>query len=247
MRPQCLPFLFELSVLSHHHQEYLWGAPMDLYRHKCWKDFRSEVIEADGSACVRCGKKASAGAILQVHHKVYVAHKKPWEYKLEDCETLCKGCHAKEHGIIVPTFGWKLIGFDDLGVLDGTCDYCGNELRYTYLIEHEKWPTLVVGETCCDHLTSTSIASNHLDSYKRYEQRKQRFIDSTRWVRDKQGNFQIKQRGFSADIIEFEGSWRIIVNNVKGKKRFENVKKAMVDLFDQIENGKISEFFSKRV
>lgn len=56
-----------------------------------WDMLRSCVLERDGHKCVRCGSRHR----LQAHHKFYRAD---WEEaQPEDCETLCKSCHEKEH------------------------------------------------------------------------------------------------------------------------------------------------------
>ena len=46
--------------------------------------------------CCRCGKKSHR---LQVHHKKYIDGLMPWEYENELLESLCSGCHKKEHNI----------------------------------------------------------------------------------------------------------------------------------------------------
>lgn len=92
---------------------------MNPYRSNQWKAFREQIIELDGRVCVRCGRNASAEVILHVHHKHYVAGRKPWEYPYNQCETLCSGCHAAEHGKIRPPFGWEHIGYEDLGDVIG--------------------------------------------------------------------------------------------------------------------------------
>ncbi|WP_156302274.1 hypothetical protein [Methylogaea oryzae] len=81
--------------------------------------------------------------------------KAPWEYALSDCRTLCKGCHAKEHGLIEPDRGWTLLAIDDLGGLDGICERkgCGAEIRYAHTTYHPKWGYMIVGSTCIEHLT----------------------------------------------------------------------------------------------
>jgi 5-methylcytosine-specific restriction endonuclease McrA len=76
---------------------------MSLYNDSKWKIFRDSVIELDGYKCSYCGR-GSNETILQVHHKKYISGCKPWEYATEDCETVCKGCHASIHGIIQPQF-----------------------------------------------------------------------------------------------------------------------------------------------
>lgn len=147
------------------------------YKDERWYDFRREVIEFDGSECTQCGKKASEGAILQVHHKKYILGRLPWEYGFSDCETLCKGCHAAEHGIIRPETGWTYISSNDLGETIGSCDRCGTSIRYTYLIHHPHWEPIEVGTDCCDELTGTEIASEE----RKRSNRLQNFLRAERW------------------------------------------------------------------
>lgn len=147
---------------------------MKQYRTAEWKAFRKRVIDLAGGVCSKCKRDDLDGLVLQVHHLFYVAGRAPWEYNPEDCAVLCKGCHAAEHGIIAPFFGWDFHGWDDLGGLYGTCDCCGKSLRYLFLVGHPKWGTMEVGETCCDNLTSTQAASGHMDSRRRYISRKAR-------------------------------------------------------------------------
>lgn len=131
---------------------------MNLYRSKEWKLFRTEVLHLGEWACAQCSRGSSQGVILHVHHKAYLPGRKPWEYRYEDCDVLCQSCHAQERGIISPKTDWEFVGYDDLGAPDGHCDYCGTQI-HVFMIQHEKWATLEVGETCCDNLTTTSLAT----------------------------------------------------------------------------------------
>lgn len=57
-----------------------------------WHRLRSQAIARD-KCCVRCGRKKR----LQAHHKIY---RVTWfDTLLSDLETLCRPCHAQEHGI----------------------------------------------------------------------------------------------------------------------------------------------------
>lgn len=161
------------------------------YHRKDWLKYRKEVIELDGGVCVRCKRGPLQGAVLQVHHKEYLPGKLPWEYPYEACETLCKGCHAGEHGIVRPFQDWECAGHDDLGDLSGECELCGTPIRYVFFVQHEKWPTLEVGETCCDRLTETTLASDHI----RFQERQKRFINSKRWNSEGEGKSRIRQKG----------------------------------------------------
>src|SRR5260370_34736417 len=137
---------------------------MQSYDNTKWKTFRGEVIRLDGGVCVRCHRGNADGVVLQVHHKIYFPGLKPWEYDYECCETLCKGCHAEEHGKIPPRFGWEFIGGHDLEDLVGTCEFCGTAIRHVCLVQHEKWTAFDVGEVCCDNITCTQIPTDHVDS-----------------------------------------------------------------------------------
>ncbi len=71
--------------------------------------------------------------------------------------TLCKGCHAREHGLIEPTYGWTLISIDDLGDLTGLCERenCNTAIRYEHLAYHPQWGYKIVGSSCIDFLTES--------------------------------------------------------------------------------------------
>lgn len=56
-----------------------------------WANKRREALERDKGRCSRCNGDTN----LQVHHLHYETL---GEEKLVSLETLCKGCHEKEHG-----------------------------------------------------------------------------------------------------------------------------------------------------
>ena len=147
---------------------------MKLYRNEKWFTFRKEIIELDGHACTDCGR-TDKEVILQVHHKKYIKGRLPWEYAPTDCETLCKGCHAREHGEIMPNLGWDLVFQEDLGEISGTCELCGASLRHVFFIQHRSWEPMVVGTNCCDSLTE-----NEATKFNKKLERKKRFVSSTR-------------------------------------------------------------------
>lgn len=60
---------------------------------KEWKDKRSLIIDRDGGICQQCGSTKD----LNVHHKLYIWGRKPWEYSNEDLVTVCNDCHRKIH------------------------------------------------------------------------------------------------------------------------------------------------------
>ncbi len=216
---------------------------MKLYQKSEWKEFREHVIELDGFKCSKC-KREENEVTLQVHHKIYIKGRKPWEYATKDCITLCKGCHAEEHGIIKPKTGWEYIGDEDLGELNGCCENCGTAIRYIFLIHHKNWGTLEVGTLCCDNLTDSEIASNQMESAKKYESRKNRFLNSSRW-REEYNTFTIKQSSFEVEIINEGFDYYIRIDVMRSKTPYKNLKDAKSKVFDVIESGELIKYMEK--
>lgn len=216
---------------------------MTSYSNSKWKEFRKNVIDSDGGKCTVCGK-SSHEAILQVHHTKYISGRLPWEYAPESCVTLCKGCHAAEHGIIMPKFGWQYLGDEDLGDVIGTCEYCHTPFRYEFLIYHENWGTIVVGTLCCDNLTDSHIASNKKESVNKYNGRKSRFLKSNRW-RIENGVMKIKQSLFDVEIGSVKDGYCLTIHKLKSKKVYTTLNEAKTAAFDAIETGKLLEYLKK--
>jgi len=211
------------------------------YRKKLWIEFREEIIELDGYACVRCGKSRDNGSVLQVHHKQYIKGNSPWEYPLELCETLCKGCHASEHGIIRPEHGWDFIGEDDLGGLHGNCERCGTEIRYAFHVHHPHWEPITVGTVCCDDLTSTKLASK----FRKFDERLKRFYKSHRWkyIGD---DCLIKQKRIDIRIYKLSDGYKIQMGATKGVTVYPSIDDAKRRVFEFIESGEADGFFKNR-
>ena len=155
-------------------------SPKKLWTNEEWYSFCVSIKQRDGNRCTHC-HRASSEVTLQVHHEIYVPNKAPWEYSLSDCITLCKGCHAREHGLIEPQRGWTLISIDDLGDLIGTCERkgCNSSIRYEHLTYHPNWGYKTVGSTCIEHLTQADIAlsSDVLKIYKKISD----FVHKSEW------------------------------------------------------------------
>jgi hypothetical protein len=219
---------------------------MKLYRHKLWLQYRAEQIKLHGGSCSQCFR-SSPEVVLQVHHLKYVEGRLPWDYPYAECKVLCKGCHAQEHGIIKPSRDWELIGEDDLGGLDGVCDYCGTELRYTHLIFHRNWGAMIVGAQCCDKLTESTIGSEFHLEYLNYISRRKKFIDSPKWKISIAGIKTIKRASIAIKIEPVEeGKFRIHLNNVKGKAKYESVLDAQISVFAFIESGAAKKYLTEK-
>lgn len=214
---------------------------MKQYRKSEWRAFRDEIIELDGRTCTVCNRTEDDGVVLQVHHKEYIPGKLPWEYPYDLCETLCKGCHAAEHGLIPPKTGWEYCGDHDLEDLCGTCELCGSSIRYVFYVSHEDWPTMEVGTVCCDNLTGTETAS----ALRRKEDRKAKFISSPRW-KEIEDELHIKQKKVEIEIFSNGTSYQLRMNGVGGKAKYSTLEEAKVKVFEFIDSGEADEFFKNR-
>lgn len=217
---------------------------MNQYTKSEWKKFRDELIELDNYKCREC-KRSNSEVILQVHHKRYIPGHLPWQYPLEDCETLCKYCHAVKHQIIRPSTGWEFITQEDLGDLNGTCQNCNTTIRHMFLIQHKDWGTMEVGTNCCDKLTDTILASNLVESQTSYLNRKKRFLNSIRWKQDKniyfisQGSFEIQIQEKDKDIFV------LTIHNIQGKNLYYSLNEAKEKAFDVIESNTLLNYLKK--
>ncbi len=214
-----------------------------IYKEK-WFEFRNNIIERDDDMCVKCGRSELEGAILQVHHKKYLKGHLPWEYPHDLCETLCQGCHAAEHGKIRPKFGWEFLFDEDLGDLSGTCDLCGSDLRYVFYVHHSDWDIMGVGMHCCDYLTESEIASNLMESKKRYSSRMERFIKSKRW-RMVNGVHKIVQKKFPVQVYPSGNGFRINIYGCNGKTIYNTLETAKEKAFEVIESGAAEQYIRK--
>lgn len=224
--------------------------PKNLYTHERWKEFRQEVVDLDGNRCSHCGRsrKSHPGTILQVHHKRYVKGREPWDYAASDCETLCKACHAREHGKIPPVEGWVIASEMDLGGLDGTCERCGTNFRYEYMLTHTDWPTpLIVGHECCDQLTGSNYADDSRKERNNQAARKRNFVHSKQW-KLYQGIYTRFWHRWRLRIIpskEASRGYRIEAQQIIGERIFPTPETAMEHLFEIINNGKLRKMLVK--
>jgi len=216
------------------------------YRHADWLNFRAEVIKLHGEQCARCSRSRGDGIVLQVHHKNYAFGRKPWEYGHTECEALCKGCHAEEHGKVMPQSGWEWIGTDDLDDLMGNCELCGTDIRYVYAITHPKWGSMAVGTDCCDRLTGTTEASEYHDRYMKTVDMRKRFVGSKRWKPLPNGDIHIRQKGIEVSIRATGEKFVILMDNAVGKAEYDSVFDAKIKVFDSINSGEAAQYLARR-
>ena len=64
-----------------------------------WARLRQDILHRDGYRCRKCGgSRQRGGDGLQVHHIKPVYRHPELSYDERNLETLCRGCHAREHG-----------------------------------------------------------------------------------------------------------------------------------------------------
>jgi hypothetical protein len=171
----------------------------------------------------------------------------PWEYAYEECQTLCKGCHAEEHGIIMPRSGWFSMGGDDLGEYPaGTCELCGTDLRHIFLIQHPNWGAMSVGTDCHDKLTGTMDAREFHNRSEKLSQKRKRFVSSPRWAELRSGELAIEQQGIWLRVAPHGAGYRVLMNAAVGKTEYASVLEAKIKAFDLIESGAASAYLERR-
>lgn len=231
------------SVIANRQQS---RAPVfkSLYARPEWLAFRREMLELDGYRCRECKRAAGTGVVLQVHHLLYVHGRMPWEYAYEECETLCRRCHAVKHQKVMPFSGWEYVDDEDLEDLCGECEYCGTDLRYVYYIQHPNWFPLAVGTDCCDFLTSSELAPNGRESMTRFASRRQRFATSERW-QDCGGRLLIKQRGMQITVEPINNQFRLRFEEFTGRMEFPTPLDAKRHAFLVVDNRSVQEFLKR--
>lgn len=66
----------------------------ELLKHPKWQRRRLEIMLRADFKCEHCYADERQ---LHVHHKKYVAFRKPWEYADDELVCLCEVCHSIEH------------------------------------------------------------------------------------------------------------------------------------------------------
>jgi len=194
------------------------------YRNYEWVKFSKNIKERDNNKCTKCFRNSSE-VVLQVHHSIYYENKKPWEYSWSDCIILCKGCHAREHNLIEPNYGWILISINDLGDLDGVCERknCNQAIRYEHIAYHPQWGYKIIGSSCIEFLTQEDKfkSRQYINLYKKIAKALYKF----NW--DKSVHYQrpFISTEYKKSIIRiYEDNLSYQLAFYIGKKRFHNEK-----------------------
>lgn len=191
-----------------------------------WRAYRERVFAELGRRCAKCSRTDNEdGAVLQVHHIEYLPGRLPWDHPVELCEVLCRGCHAREHGLILPTEGWVLVSSDDNEECDFPCERCGTLIRYEYSVfnpKHPKWGVLTVGCVCCDRLTNTSEASENQRVREAEAKMLKAFMCSPRWRAEKEGS-TIKRNGYRVWLRRAGAACCLSIGGTKGKQTYPTI------------------------
>jgi hypothetical protein len=84
-----------------------------------------------------------------------------------------------------------------------------------------------------------------MESKRRYEDRRKRFVGSSRWALNHRNNYQIKQKSFYIEIIRDKEEFKIRINRKTGRMSFPSLLEAKIKIFDVIESGDLESYFSK--
>ena len=164
------------------------------YHNSSWKEKRNFILRRDQYTCQICGRTEEDGVTLQVHHLIYLANCKPWEYPNYAYITLCSGCHAAEHGHKIPTSGWIYDNEYDYGYYGAEqCQLCGADLRYVHVLHHPNWGSIMVGCECeTKLLEGDNTAVERKNEREKFAEKLKRFINSPMWKQKKNGYFYKK-------------------------------------------------------
>lgn len=115
------------------------------------------------------------------------------------------------------------------------------------MVMHPKWGTMIVGETCCDKLTQSTIGTEQHAEFLNYISRRKTFVNSPKWLVDQNGLIFIERAGIMISIVSTNGDkFRFNLNNVNGKRDYETLLDAQIGAFDFVESGKAEEYLVER-
>lgn len=216
------------------------------YRSPGWQAVKARMIEMAEGRCERCGKSRADGAVLQVHHHKYRPGARVWEYGIEELEVVCKGCHAVEHGIIRPWWGWAEDSVENLWPDTQDCDVCGTTIQHVHSISRPGWGSLEVGSDCAERMCSDGRSEPEDLEIRRRVARRRTFLASPRWqVEDRRHT--IVQKSIEIELCESGGEWRIRVLDQLGKRSWPDALSARSGLFTLIDDGKLYEWVQRQL
>ena len=181
-----------------------------------------------------CGRtRKKDGVVFQVHHKHYDESLEIYQYERSDLMIICKGCHAREHGLLEPNNGWILSDKYDNEDLSGECnrqktkikgqdELCDQAIRYEHYLHHPKGFHRTVGSTCVQHMVLTQNSDRIFKSLNETPEK----IISKRLSEDKYlkmtkkpfSNHTIKYKEYNSDFRGEAWSYESILSNDKEER-----------------------------
>jgi len=205
------------------------ASPSYGYKRKEWRLFRDKCLTRAGFQCERCGRK---DVILQVHHPGYVDGRDPWDYPVEYCEIVCRGCHAEIHGKIKPSGGWTIL-YSDLDNNEPSdpipCENCGLAITWHFTIYHPEWGEIIVGSECAENLS----LGPEINKLKSFQRRLRTFVVSPRWKQTPKG-FRIIHEGHSILVYRRGAKYRLKIDDEWGTMDFTSLDDAKERAFLKI-------------
>ncbi len=192
------------------------------YRRKEWYSFREKCLSLANRECEICHKSQSE-VTLQIHHPHYEKGLLPWEYDEKFCQVLCKGCHAREHGIIKPLDGWCLIHSDwEEGESSGDtfCENCDTAMKWHNDLWHPDWGVITVGYVCAEKLENGEVYNIRKNNLKM-----RTFLNSPRWKRTPMG-WKYNHGNRHVFAFKNENGWKLRINGEWGKLFYNSLESA---------------------
>jgi hypothetical protein len=73
--------------------QYVGLTYIQLLKKPQWKEKRRQIIKRDNFVCLVCKSPKE----LNVHHRIYIGNRLPWNYDNSCLATLCRKCHESIH------------------------------------------------------------------------------------------------------------------------------------------------------
>lgn len=147
-----------------------------------------------------------------------------------------------------PHKGWVYEDVEDLGSIDGSCEFCGTEIRYVHYLSHARVNEFVgVGCVCAGELTGDYATPKDREKrMKSVAARNARWLKK-QWTPSRKG-FTLRALGYQMTVFRIDkpphqGSWGYFVGDVRGKtpcKTLEGAKLACRELIEVFKNSEIN-------
>jgi hypothetical protein len=155
----------------------------------------------------------------------------------------------KNNGL--PRKGWVFYDIEDSLSLNSFCEWCGTSIRYIHILFHPDNDILTnCGCICAEHLTEDYVnpkkreknLKSHLNKIKRL---KKTVFKNFR--QSKNGNYYFKCDGLFVLIYKKNLKYKLKINEIWGKKEFNNFENAFEIAWDFIKNDMIEKYITHKI